>query len=460
MRAPSLTRLALDDLWRRRRLLGGGAVGIALAIGLTTFLAALGTGLRSAVVDSMFPLDRLEVAPKPLALGMWVFQVQLGSDTLDPARLEQLAAIPGVTAVYPRSVMTAPGVLRGGGPILGAGFRSEIVADGLPAAALADDLGANEPAFVDPDELADRATACEADSDCPTAWWCRRESNRAPGECRATIPVVVSRQLVKVYDDVLRRAFRLPKLDLESAQGLELWVRFGESWVDRRRLQADPVDERLRIVGFSDLAVPLGVTMPLATVQRLNRRFEGERAGQAVHGAVLALDSPRHAAAVMAAVEALGLEAGDRGARRAAGWLAVLVAALLVIGATVLAVAVLGVSHLFALIVTVRRRELGIWRVVGARPWQVSAVLAGQGALVGGAAGLVGGTAARLAALGVDAALGHWVPTADLLPPSVFAGWAWLLPAAVAVAAAAAAVGAAAPTLGVVRTAPANLLRD
>ncbi len=459
MSGPSLPRLLAADLRRRRTLLAGGAVGVALAMGLTVFLAALGLGLRGAVLSAMFPFDRLEVAPRPLELGLWVLKVDLGSDAIRPAQLERLAELPGVDAVHERSVLTVPGLARGGGPILGAGFRTEIVADGLPEGAVAGDLPEGVR-FLDPEQAGSSPVPCRSDSDCPPPEWCRGGNRREDGECRAPVPVVVSRNLAELYDGVLRRAFQLPKLDLEKARGIQLWVRFGESWFDRRTTGAAPVDEKIQVAGFSDLAVPLGVTMPLETVRRLNTRFAGEREGRAVHGAVLDLASAADAPRIMAAVEELGLEVSDRGARRASALTAVLLAGLVTVGGAVLVVAVLAVGHLFALLALVRRREIGVWRVAGARPWQLLAVLAGQGALVGAVAGAVGAGTARLLGVAVDAAVGRALPMIDLLPETVFAGWWGLAAAAVVVGAAASALGAAIPSWSLVRVEPAALLRD
>jgi ABC-type lipoprotein release transport system permease subunit len=434
--ARAAARLAAIDLRRHWRRLAGAGAGIALAVAAVVFLLSLGLGLRSTLLDKIFPLDRLEVAAEGRSLDLFAVRLPLGGDTLDSDTVARLAALPGVRRVYPKMKLTVPAVASGGGWLLGSALQTELVADGIDPELVADEVG---PAFRF--EEPSTSVPCRSDADCGRDGYCTRSGPDGAGSCRPYVPVIVSPHLLEPYNSSIRRAYRLPQLDPDRLIGVTAELSFGASmfWSGPAR---DVIRERVRLVGFSDRAIPIGLTMPLEVVRDLNVRFSGSRAADAYHSAIVELESPRDAPAVIDAIDAMGLAFSDRGARRAADSLTLLLAIIATVGAAVLAVAVISVAHAFFLTVTARRRELAVLRAVGATRGDLRGMVIAEASFIGAVAGAIGVFAAAGGAALVDRLAVRWVPAFPYRPDSFFELDPWLVVAAIAGAAIAAVVGA------------------
>lgn len=435
-RRPSLRLAALEARRSWRRLAGAGA-GIALAVASLAFLVALGLGLRASLLGELFPLDRLEVAREAASLDLLGVRLPLGGDTLDPAVLAQLQQVPGVRRVHPKMKLTAPAVASGGGFLLGSALQTELVVDGIDPELVAGEVG---PAFRTPAPAP--AISCTRDRECGAEAYCSyTDSGIGPGSCRSYIPALVSHHLLELYNGSLRRSYHLPELDPDRLVGASFDLTIGASMLrsDRRRAV---VRERVRLVGFSDRAIPFGLTLPLEVVRTLNVRFASARAGDAFHSAILELESPRVAAKVMGAIEGLGLAVSDRGARRAAGLLRVVMAIGAAVGAAALGVAVASVAHAFFLGVQGRRREIAVLRALGATRGDILGMVVVESMAVGALAGAIGLGLAAGAALLIDRLAATQLSGLPYLPDSLFRIEGWLIAAGLAVAVAAAVLGA------------------
>jgi ABC-type antimicrobial peptide transport system permease subunit len=156
----------------------------------------------------------------------------------------------------------------------------------------------------------------------------------------------------------------------------------------------------------------------------------------------------------------MGLAVSDRGARRAADMMVILLALLGAVSAVVLAVAAVSVAHAFSVTVWSRRRELAVLRALGASRGHIRALFFGQALLVGTVAGVLGGALAWVAVRLVDWLGRSRVPDFPFKPDSFFLLDARLLLGAVAVAVAACTVGAAIPILRALSKDPAEGLID
>ena len=430
-------RLALLELRRSRRRLAAAGIGIALAVASLVFMFSLGLGLRSTLLGEVFPLDRLEVAKEGTSLGVFGLRLPLGADTLDQAAIERLQQIPGVRRVYPKMKLTVPAVASGGGFMFGSALQTELVVDGIDPDLVADEVGG---AFRLP--AAPLPAACVRDRDCGVDAYCAVDvPGSAAGRCRAYLPALASHHLLELYNGSLRRAYHLPQLDPERVIGASVDLTVGASMlrVDPRR---EVARERLRLVGFSDRAIAFGLTLPLESVRELNLRFGSARAADAYHSAILELDSARDARRVVAAVDRLELAVSDRGARRAAGLLALVMSIVAAVGAAMLGVAAASVAHAFYVSVEGRRREIAVLRAVGATRGDIRGMVIAQAAAVGAAAGAAGVVVAAAAVLVVDGLAARWIAGMPFRPDSLFRMEPWLLAGGLAIAIAAAVLGA------------------
>jgi hypothetical protein len=449
-----LWRSVRDDLRRHWRHIVAGGSGVAVSIAALTFFLALGFGVRDVLLGEVFPVDRIEVTPKSTDLNLFALRVELGKDTLDEALLARLGAIDGVAAVYPKMRLLVPAVGSGGESLIGAGMQTELVADGIDPALVADEVGG---AFHDPAIApADPPLPCGGGSECPPGTVCVGASVFGPGSCREEIPVVVSQFMVELYNGAFRRAYRLPKVNPQALVGLGLDVSFGASSLrpGRRRV----IRDRVRLVGFSDAAIPLGITMPLGFVRRLNRELGPEGAADGFHSAVIETVSKEAVPAVVESVARLGLEVRDGGARRAATLMAVLLALVALVGIVIMGVSALHVMHVFLMLVMIRRREIGVMRAVGATRRQLRTLLVTEAAVVGLAAGAIGVVGALVAAGVADRILASSLPDFPFKPETFFSFEPWLVAAALGLAATSCALGALGPALRATRADPADVL--
>lgn len=414
-------------------------MGIILGVAALAFFLALGLKVRELLLVQVFPADHLEVAPRSADIDLFALRLDLGRDALDSALLRDLAAIEGVQAVFPKMRLTVPALASGGNSIFGSGLQTEIVADGIDPELVTDDVGG---VFreVDGDRT---STPCSRDEQCDDESYCDGSRSFSGGTCRPYIPVLVSPYVVELYNGAFRRSYGLPKINPDSLMGLAFEMDFGASAFRPSALPT--IRERMRLVGVSDKAITLGVTLPLGEVRRLNMALDSPAAGERYHSAVIEIRSKQSAPEIISAVQEMGLEVRDRGARRAAFAMAVIMVVLVLVGGVLIVVAAAHIMHVFYLVVMVRRREIGLLRAVGARRGDIRNLLMAEAAVIGMVAGIMGLATAVAAGAAADAFAASRVPDFPFKPESFFAFSPWLLAAVLTLAVAACVVGALPP---------------
>jgi putative ABC transport system permease protein len=432
-------RTVTADLTRHWRHFAAASVGIILGVAALTFFLALGLKVRELLLVQVFPASHLEVAPKSADIDLFALRLNLGRDAFDAGVVADLASLEGVDAVYPKMRLTSPALASGGDSIFGSGLQTEIVADGIDPMLVADDVG---DAFREVD--GDRTnTRCTRDEQCGDDLYCDGSLSFSGGTCQPFIPVLVSPYVVELYNGAFRRSYDLPKINPDSLIGLTFEMDFGASTF--RPSALPPIRERMRLAGVSDMAIPLGVTLPLGEVRRLNTALGGPAAGERYHSAVLEVRSKQSAPGVVDAIEAMGLEVRDRGARRAAFATAVIMVVLGLVGVVLIVVAAAHIMHVFYLVVMVRRREIGVLRAVGARRGDIRFLLVAEAAVVGVVAGVFGLLAAVAAGAAANAFAVSRVPDFPFKPVSFFDFSPLLLVAVLTVAVVACVIGALPP---------------
>ncbi len=432
-------RAVTADLRRHWRHFAAASVGIILGVAALTFFLALGIKVRDLLLVQVFPADHLEVAPKSAEFDLFALRLDLGRDALDAEMLSGIASIEGVDAVYPKMRLTAPALASGGDSLFGSGLQTEIVADGIDPELVASEVG---DTFHEVAPLR-QATPCSRDEQCGDGAYCDGSRSFSGGVCRPYIPVLVSPYVVELYNGAFRRSYGLPKINPDSLIGLAFEMDFGASTF--RPSASPPIRERMRLAGVSDKAIPLGVTLPLEEVRRLNIALDSPAAGERYHSAVIEVRTKEAAPRVIDAVEAMGLEVRDRGTRRAALAVAVIMAVLVLVGGVLIASAAAHIMHVFYLVVMVRRREIGLLRAVGARRGDIRGLIVAEAAVVGLAAGLLGLIVAVGAGSAADAFAMSRVPDFPFKPDSFFDFSPWLLASVLGLAAVACVIGALPP---------------
>lgn len=457
MRTAQLARMVRRELGRVRGPLITAGFGIAVGIAAMVFFLALGLGARRVLLGDVFPIDQVELEPVRSSAGL----LSLFGDAPEPAGIEvatvdELRRLPGVAEVYPKLRFRFPSTARGGKELLGHEIGThEMVGDGI-APALLD--GALRENFRDP--LERPGPSCRSGAECPAPQYCERPSGEAVGRCSDPVPALVSRYLVELFDHAIAPAHGLPPIAgslVERANGVVFTMGLGNSLLGVAR-HGEQREARVRVVGISPKAIDLGVTLPLAVVQRWNAEYAGPAAASRYSSVVVRVSSASDASDVIAAADRLGLVPHDTRARDVSVLISSVLALLMLVAAVILLVAALNIAHTLRVVVAEREREIGLYRALGASAGDMRAWMLALAATLGGVAGAAGALAARLLALVADSRAAVDLPDFPFKPKSFFAFplWLWLL--AVAFAAGFALLGALGPARRAARTDPARAL--
>jgi hypothetical protein len=345
----------------RRQLLWVGASAAtawATVVALTSIAISVYAD-RVAPLMPALPLEMLWVETRTRGLGvLGAASLAIGVDLesqIDDERLAQMADISGVDTVFPAVSASFPVHARGGQRLLGKGLRADLFLTGLDPALVGRDIEPGQP-FVATD---------------------------------AYVPVLVSERVLELYNSMVAPALRRPRLSKSWLVGFEFELVLGSS-LSGGTPKAEWVQTKTaRVVGFSPYASMVGVSVPRAWLEALNRSYEPGRPSPTA-GAYVKLHSPKFAARVMNSLEGMGL--GVNPTSKSVGQLVALATGFLGVLALVFSLMVVMVAHQsFALLHSVQRRELSLLVVLGATPKNVRMLVASEAALTGAVAGLLGG---------------------------------------------------------------------
>jgi putative ABC transport system permease protein len=509
MRSARLFSLVLGNLRRSRNHFLLASIGIVVGIATFAFFLALGLGVRQVVLGKIFPLDKIEVVPRNLDVDVGPLRMGLGTDVIDDAKVAELEALPGVRAVYPKMKLTVGSIAYGGESLFGSDLRSEIVADGIDPDLLTEEIDEDGFEFVDyetPERLAaEPPTPCTTDEECGDKRYCgpppgttvprdgssaakkkaaakkaaaaarqaaTKQADPATAEpepaepeaepepakvCRHFVPIVVSNHVVELYNGTLRRAHGFPKLNPEAIRGFTFDLVIGESMVAASN-RDQVVHDRGMFVGFTDKAIPLGITLPLGYVQRYNVEFGNAEDAQRYHSVIVEIPVKDDVAGVAKGVEELDLKVADSGAEEAAMLIAVFMMVFGLVSAVIVGIAAVNIMHVFFMLVYERQREIGVMRAVGASRGDIGRIILGEAASLGSMAGTAGLLLAWAAASLFDQVSARYVPDFPYKPTTYFEFPWWLVLAALAFSVSFCVLGALLPARRAARMEPARVL--
>jgi putative ABC transport system permease protein len=424
MRTAKLIRLARGNLVREVGALAVSAGGVALGTGCLVFFLALGAGLQG-VVNEVFPVStrEVEVVVPQLALGNL-----LGEQKIDDATVAKLRAVRGVAAAYPKMQLRIPAVSRYNGLFFGRDVRMgvEVVATGLM------------PELVGGDA---------------------RMPFQDHGEGHP-IPVVANRRLLELYNKVFAPQRNLPRLTDSMLIGFQIPLELGRSFVTARTL-ANPQETSMQLVGFSERATLAGVSMPLAAIERINRKYGAD--ADTYSSVLVRAQSADDVTEVAAGVRRLGLEIDDAERRYAVqigAAVELVTLALSLLAALITGLAAVNTMQAFYASVRERTREIGILRAVGATRGDVAAVVLAEAAATGLAGGIVGVVLARAAAALLDRLARTGLPDFPFKPATFFSFQTEHVVLGIGVALLAALLGALIPARAAARLDPAKALTE
>lgn len=296
----------------------------------------------------------------------------------------------------------------------------------------------------------------------------------ATRSCQMPVPVLASPTMLELYNGNLQSMMsgaatgtRPPRLTEAAIVGMAFEATLGRGMLGTsrgvREGRETPEDLRLHVVGFSPVALPLGATIPIGYVTRWNARYGDQDNAGSWSSILVEVERPKDLNPVVDAIEGeLGLAVHDRfeAARRAAGLVSIVTLVMAGIGGVMVFVASVNIAHTFMMLVTERRREIGIMRSLGATRTDVTTLLLGEAAFIGVFGWLLALGLARAVAWGTDLVLRRWVPEFPWKPETLFDFGPALLAISFAVALLCATLGAWFPSSKAAKMDPADALRE
>ncbi|MCK5687791.1 ABC transporter permease [Myxococcota bacterium] len=429
MKFKGLWALAIQDLNASRLRSMISAAGIALGVAVLLMIVGLGLGARQVILQEVvrsLPSDTIEVIPHTVDLGLFQLDAGgiLGGRALDEVTVKRVQKMPEVGAVFPKLEVALPLGARGGGRFFGKSLYSDLFINALPEALLKPSIG---DSFSDQHEY---------------------------------IPMVISDQLIEVYNTSFASSIGAPKLTADALIGFEFELVVGRSMILGRRGARRTGVERARIVGVSPLAMRLGATIPLKVGRRLFKDYGIQNDDPETYSSILVrAKTPDKVPAIIKAIEEMGLKV-DSTAERTANILTLATLLGTLVALLVLTLAALNIAHSFFASLSERRRELAILRAVGARRRDIVSLVLLEANIVGLLGGIMGALIALFLSYTIDFAATHWMPDFPFKPDSFFVMPWWLLIASLLAAALASCAGALWPALRAARAPLARALGD
>lgn len=458
MRLNKLVELVSQSIRRNRRDFLLSSIGIIVGISTLLFFTALGSGIKQVVLERIFVVRQLEVVKKTYDVAGMKTEGLFGGKRLDDETVERFRKIDGVAEVFPKMKITFPSSVRGGESLMGRDMVAELIADGIPPSLVGDELQ-GDLEFRDWEE----EIACSAASDCPASRSCSSGvcepkscseeadpacdggsyCHEASGVCKMPIPVVASPKMLELYNGSFQTAMggaqgmlsKLPKLSEDLLVGFRFDGVFGRSFIGQAA-RGRKVSYRMQLVGFSEKAIDLGVTMPIGYVKRLNQRFGNKDDDGEYHSIVVETERNEVVPQVAKRIEEMGyaLSAEYENAQRAGLLIMLLTLVFNFISLVILGISAVNIMHTFLMVILERRQELGLMRALGATRSDIRLLVIAEATVLG----IFGGLAGIFLGWGViqliDWLFATQVGNFPFKPDSLFVIEAWMLGAAVGVA--------------------------
>ena len=473
-----LTRVVGQNIWRNSTSLSISSIGIAAGIALFGLFLALVEQVRNVVEGDIVPIDEVEVVPLSSDLQRMAGSI-FGEDTygLSDDDVKTIAAIPGVVEVLPRMNYKFSGVSYGGKALVGSEIRVETIADGIPSAQVADEL-VNPPVPFEDRRPWQSNLHCRFDTDCPRGEYCEVRFDGPPATeladadplsvhryraCALPVPTLLSRYLLEFYNTVFAPGHGYVQLNeglLRVAEKqLQFSTRLGDSFMGAQAVRWRQRSVRMQITGVSEKSMDLGVTFPIEYVRDWNDEYAGTKGASRYSSVSVRAASKEDVSDVIRLIRERGFDIKSRIAEQVSSIVEVLGIILLLISLIVITIAGFNIMHTFLMLVLERKREIGLFRAIGATRANIRSVFLLEAAFVGLLSGVLGLLLAYASSLVFDTMLITQVPQFPYKPTTFFDFQPWIIATAIGFAVVFTVVGAFIPALRAARLDPVRALQ-
>ncbi len=466
----------LADTRRNWKRLAVSSIGVIIGIWAFTLFFAFGIGLDRFLEGQVFPWDKIVVVPARASMDTCPDDDYLDDSgtfgTLLPfaPKTRKFSVItdevvniikqrPEVREAYPKMKASFPATLVGGRHALSLPYELKTVLfiDGIPADEVVhcsseearQDMALPSSkrrcevkapySFKDFGKEDSSLPSCRTDTDCPKGTFCaiNARPGTSTGHCYHPIPAIISPYLLEIWNGSVAPAHGYPRIDpssLGNFLGLTVRVYLGSSVFSTMKGSGHPIMRRFQLVGVSDKALDLGVTIPMGYIKRWSRIFKdsgnarpGGTPAHTYSSLVVRVKDKRSISQFLAFIKSMGLSYEESKAETAGLAVTIITAILLFISIVMILIAAINIAHTFYTIVAQRRREIGVLRAIGASRRDIAALFVLEGTILGALSGLLGITLALLTSTGVDWILASAVPDFPFKPDTVFSYPGWLV---------------------------------
>ena len=248
--------------------------------------------------------------------------------------------------------------------------------------------------------------------------------------CHHRVPVLVSRTIIEIYNGSFAPAHNMPKIGavqeaalMNTMKSLRFQILLGESFIQgsTANLKARPDTVEAMLVGISTKAMPIGMTVPIGYLKRWNAAYAGPESARSYSSIVVDLRDRSLMSSFLPFVKSLGLEQEESQAERISLVITIVTALFLLIAFTIMFISAVNISHTFFMMVSERRRELGLMRALGASRGDLWTIVLGEAAVIGFVAGAAGVAAAIALAKIIDTISTKKLPDYPFKPSTYFA---------------------------------------
>jgi putative ABC transport system permease protein len=386
---------------------------------------------------------------------------------------------PEVKTAYPKMKLTFPAIAEGGMDELHLShpLRTEIFADGIFPENLVqcnkeeseNDLqkvrGERECDVIHPfkfknfDEEDKELGFCKQHKDCKKSVFCNlkqptrvwifplQKPNTNPHKhksyyhrCYHAVPVLVSTYLLELWNGSVAPAHGYPKISKETLGtflGLSFDVHLGKSMFSSKSVNIKPYSKRFQLVGISQKAIPLGLTMPISYAKELNKHFASKDKAKDVinkekhkfntySSVVVHVNSKNNITTFLAYINRLGFTQKDTNAETIGLVILFVTGILVFISFVIIIIAAINIANTYFMIISERRREIGIMRAIGANRGNIRSIFITEAAILGFVDGILGLILGFLTSKFVDWIIWNVVPDFPFKPASAFSYPLWL----------------------------------
>jgi hypothetical protein len=300
----------------------------------------------------------------------------------------------------------------------------------------------------------------EPTNGCPKDRFCDLDDRK----CHHRVPVLVSRTLIEIYNGSFAPAHNMPRIGAAQEaliagrlKSMKFNIHLGESIIEGvGEAKAPPKLIEAQVVGISDKAMPIGMTIPLGYVRRWNERWGGPQTASVYSSIIVDLHDEGQLSSFVPWVREAGYEQEESQAERIALVIDIVTTLFLVIAFVICFISAVNIAHTFFMLISERRKEIGLMRALGASRGDIWKIILGEAAAVGLIGGGLGIGLALAAAKIIDIFSAEKLPDYPFKPETYFHFSPVLIGAALAFAVAFCLLGAFLPARKAGRIHPAQ----